>query len=204
MKYNDNDSELLYLVSEENEDAKEIFYEKYRGIIEMVAKKYMPFAKTSGIELNDLIQEGMLGLSQAIDSFKEKKDVQFSTFANLCIKRSIISYVRKNTNTKNKSLNNSLSMDTTLNSNGKPLLELIQDDNNINPEDIYISIENNKELMKKITEHLSNNEREVFLLRIRGFSYQEISLLLNITKKSAERSMERVRSKLEKLQEDID
>ena len=39
----ENDNELIYLVSESNEDAKELIYEKYRPIIEMKAKKYVKF-----------------------------------------------------------------------------------------------------------------------------------------------------------------
>ena len=37
--YDNNDNELLYLIEEENEDAKELFYEKYKPLVEMKAKK---------------------------------------------------------------------------------------------------------------------------------------------------------------------
>ena len=41
--YKDNDYELLYLISENNEDAKELFYTKYKTIIEMKAKKFTKY-----------------------------------------------------------------------------------------------------------------------------------------------------------------
>ena len=84
-----NDYELLYLVSENNEDAKEIFFDKYKSIVELKAKKLYPYVMNKGYELNDLIQEGMIGLSQAINDYKEQKNVQFSTFASICIERQI-------------------------------------------------------------------------------------------------------------------
>ena len=85
--YNDqNDYELLYLVSENNEDAKELFYKKYKPIIEMKASKYKKYAESKGYDFNDLVQEGMIGLSQAINDFSEQKDVQFNTFANFSVK----------------------------------------------------------------------------------------------------------------------
>ena len=63
MYKNENDNELLYLISENNEDAKDVFYEKYKEIIEIKAKKYASFLNSKGYELGDLVQEGMIGLS---------------------------------------------------------------------------------------------------------------------------------------------
>lgn len=199
MIYKENDFELLSMIYENNEEAEEMFYNKYKSKIEITAKKYYSIVKSCGIELNDLIQEGMMGLTEAIKNYKDKKDVQFSTFANICIDRKILGFVRKNTNLKNKLLNNSLSIDTTLNSNGKPLLELLKDDNNINPEDISIYNEKYDEILKKANNILTKQEMDVFMLRLNGFTYQEISSLLNITKKSAERTMARVKLKLQKI-----
>ena len=95
-----NDYELLYLVSENNEDAKEIFFDKYKSIVELKAKKLYPYVMNKGYELNDLIQEGMIGLSQAINDYKEQKNVQFSTFASICIERQIMTFVRDVTRQK--------------------------------------------------------------------------------------------------------
>ena len=45
MNYNDNDYELLYMIKEENEDAKELFYSKYKPLVEMKAKNIMNMYK---------------------------------------------------------------------------------------------------------------------------------------------------------------
>ena len=57
----DSDYELLYLISENNEDAKKLFYEKYKPIIEMKVKKYISYVESRGYDYNDLVQEGKIG-----------------------------------------------------------------------------------------------------------------------------------------------
>ena len=50
--YNDeNDYELLYLISESNEEAKEVFFEKYKPTVQSYVLKYYPFIKNKGYEI---------------------------------------------------------------------------------------------------------------------------------------------------------
>ncbi len=192
----ENDYELLYLVSENNDDAKDIFFKKYDNIIKMKASKYTSYVTSKGFDFNDLFQEGRLGLTQAINDYKEQKNVQFHTFANLCIDRQIASFLRHIAREKHKALNNSVSLDTTTNSVGRPLTELLLDDKNIDPEISFIEMEEQEELFSKIDKVLTNIERDVFNLRVQGFTYKEISQLLNITEKSVDGSMSRIKSKI--------
>lgn len=196
-KYKDSDdSELYYLVSEGNEEANKLFFEKYDNIIKMKAAKYKVFAESKGIDFNDLLQEGRLGLTNAINNYKEQKNVHFFTFANLCIDRQISSFLRNMSRDKHEILNNSISLDTTMTSIGKPIIDLILDDKNINPEISFISMEEQNELLEKVDKLLTKSERDVFDLRMQGFSYKEIEQLLNMSKKSVDGTMSRVRSKL--------
>ena len=200
--YKDNDYELLYLISENNEDAKELFYTKYKPIIEMKASKYKKYAESKGYDFNDLVQEGMIGLSQAINDFSEQKDVQFNTFANLCIDRQLYTFIRNIDRDKHKILNDSVSLDSTINSIGKPLTEIL-DDKNVDPESSFIEMEEKQELFKKITNLLSKQETDVFYLRIQGFTYKEIAALLNITPKAVDGCISKIKSKISnKLDED--
>lgn len=191
-----NDYELLYLVSENNEDAKDIFFDKYRPIVELKAKKLYPCVINKGYELNDLIQEGMIGLSQAMNDYKEQKNVKFSTFASICIERQIMTFVRDVNRQKHKILNDSLSIDSTIDKKGRPLKEIIFDEKNRNPEDSLIEIDEEVELLSKIKSLLTDKEYEVFELRKQGFSYQEIALLLNTTKKAVDGTISRIKSKI--------
>lgn len=191
-----NDYELLYLVSENNEDAKDIFFKKYKPVVEMKAKRLYPYVKNKGYELSDLIQEGMIGLSQAINDYKEQKNVQFATFASVCIERQISTFVRNITRQKHKILNDSVSIDSTTDKKGRPLMEIIFDDKNRNPEDSLIESSEESELKEKVKKVLSEKEYEVFGLRMQGFSYQEMACLLNTTTKAIDGTMSRIKNKI--------
>ena len=191
-----NDYELLYLVSENNEDAKEIFFDKYKPVVELKAKKLYPYVMNKGYELNDLIQEGMIGLSQAINDYKEQKNVQFSTFASICIERQIMTFVRDVNRQKHKILNDSLSIDSTIAKKGRPLMAIAFAEKNRNPEDSLIELEEEVEMLDKIKSVLTDNDYEVCELRLQGFSYQEMALLLNTTRKSIDGTISRIKSKI--------
>ena len=109
--YQEDDSELLYLIEDNNEDAKELIYKRYSNVISYYSKKYYPLIQGKGLDEADLYQEGMLGLHEAINHFKEQKDIKFSTFAFICIKRKIITALRNASRKKYSILNNSLSID---------------------------------------------------------------------------------------------
>lgn len=192
----ENDYEINYLISENNEAAKEVVYKKYKPIIEMKASKFKNYVESRGYDYNDLIQEGMMGLSKAIKDFSEKKNTQFSSFANLCIDRHISSFIRNIDRDKHKLLNNSISIDTTYNSIGKPLIEILLDNKNVDPEETFIKFEDQTELYSQIKESLTDSENEVFDLRIQGFSYKEIADILGITEKSVGGSITRIRNKV--------
>lgn len=201
--YNDeNDYELLYLIKEENEDAKEMFFEKYKPIVEIKANKIYNLYPNYGYDINDLIQEGMLALNEAINTYSEEKDVKFNTYANVVIERHLLSFVRKFSSQKHKLLNSSVSIDAE-NNEGRILLEILND-NSTNPEHSFITEEEQRELKEKMKERLTDREREVFDLRFEGFSYQEISRLLNISVKSVDGTISRIKQKLEKVKKDID
>ncbi|MBQ1495745.1 MAG: sigma-70 family RNA polymerase sigma factor [Bacilli bacterium] len=193
---NENDYELLYLVSENNDEARDIFYNKYENIIKIKALKYKKYVESMGYDYNDILQEGRLGLTNAINSFKEHKDVKFYTFANLCIDRQLATFIRDISRDKHKLLNTSISLDSTTNSVGRPLTEIILDEKNVDPELSFIEAEEKEELYNKIDELLTNSEKDVFDLRVQGFSYKEIASILDITPKAVDGTISRIKNKL--------
>ena len=149
--YNDeNDYELLYLISESNEEAKEVFFEKYKPTVQSYVLKYYPFIKNKGYEMNDLYQEGMLGLNRAIHDFKEQKNVQFNTFAAICIERQILSFIRNVSRDKHRVLNESISIDSAIDGSGRTFVELFSDGDIANPENSFINIEEAESILKEM------------------------------------------------------
>lgn len=196
-----DDNELLYLIAEQNEDATNILYEKYKTIVAIKVKKYLRYANKIGLEYSDLYQEGMVGLSEAIEGFKESKETKFSTFANLCIERQIFSALTKSSRKKHNILNESLSLDNTYEDN-LSLLNFVFDKSS----DPGIYIENKErveELYKKIVNNLTDLENEVFKLKINGFDYKEICEMLNKSYKSVDTALQRVKNKIKKILETV-
>ena len=195
--YNDeNDYELLYLISESNEEAKEVLFEKYKPTVQSYVLKYFPFIKNKGYEMNDLYQEGMLGLNRAIHDFKEQKNVQFNTFAAICIERQILSFIRNVSRDKHRVLNESISIDSAIDGSGRTFVELFSDGDIANPENSFINIEEAESILKEIKNVLTDKEYEVYTLRAKGFTYQEIASLLNTTTKSVDGALSRIKTKI--------
>ena len=179
-----NDYELLSYIEEENEEANAILFNKYKPLINSIAQKY--YKTCRGIEINDLIQEGMVGLSYAINTYKDDKDTLFYTYA--------LSSVRHNNALKNKELNDSISYETEMDYLN---FEYILKDNK-NPENMLIEYELQDRIRNIINNELTEFERKILELKLKGLNYKEISELLNIPVKSVDNAIQRLRTKIKK------
>lgn len=200
MNYRDyNDFELLSYVSEQNEEANEVLFEKYRPLIVATANRLYYYCKNTGLELNDLIQEGMLGLNLAITSFDNDKETSFYTYAKKCIERKIISLIVGAHRLKHKFLNESLSFELSDEGCETYISEKNLGDNSYNPESILLNSESAEELIKEVNKQLTDFEIQVFELKLNGFDYKEIAEILDKDTKSIDNALQRIKSKLKKI-----
>lgn len=191
MDYRDlNDYELLHYVSENIEEANDIVYEKYRPLVIATANRMGKYIKNCGIEISDLIQEGMLGLTSAINCFQDTKEASFYTYAKTCIERRIISAVIAANRQKHKILNESVSYDDPDLTADKYLKDEDQD-----PLIIVTNSDMHEEIKERIKNKLTSFEKQVFDLMLSGFRYREIADLLNKDVKSIDNAIQRIRSK---------
>ncbi len=197
-----DDGELLYMISDNNEEANEAIYKKYEPVISYYAKKYSSYTDGKGIDFNDLYQEGLIGLMQAIDKFKEQKDIKFSTFAFLCIKRKIISLVRDVNRKKHSALNDSYSIDYKQEDDTRSFDNILATSYG-GIEDLLVNKEDNDYLNKRVNEELSDFEKTVYDLRLNNFSYEEISHILNKTQKSIDGALARIKVKIKNILDEI-
>ena len=193
MSYDEvNDYELLSIVAD-NEDATEILFKKYRPLILGIARKFYSSIKNNGCDFNDFVQEAMIAFSMAINTFDEKKDALFFTYAKTCIERRLSTLLRTFNRAKNQLLNESYSVD--LLADDAKSLENLLEDNNSNPENRIIENENINEIIKKIEKSLTDLECEVFELKISGFNYKEIAEILDKDSKAIDNAIRRIRIK---------
>ncbi len=195
---NENDSELLYLISENSEEANKILFDKYKPIIDLKVKKYINLVSNKGIDYSDLYQEGLIGLNEAIRDYNEKKDFKFSTFATLCIDRKICSAVRKASRKKHSILNDSYSLDYEMDDD-KKYIDTIINDFVESTEDTIINNEKQEILIKRLSEELTNFEKKVFNLRLKNLTNKEICEKTEKSYKSIESAIFRIKSKIRKI-----
>lgn len=192
-----NDNELLYYVHENNEEAVEIVYKKYEPLIYNLANRVINYCQNSGVEISDLIQEGMLGLSKAIEQYQDRKEASFYTFAKTCIERKMISAAIAARRQKHKILNESLSIETT-DEDGNAIYENLLSDETNNPEKMLLNLETEKNILKKAEEVLTDFELQVFELKLNDFNYKEIAEILDRDVKAVDNALQRMKSKLKK------
>ena len=199
MNYKDfNDYELLDHIYSCDEDANEIMIYKYRPLTINLAKKLIKYCN-GGIDLNDLIQEGLVGLNEAINTFREDKETNFGTYARLCIERRMYSVVKSTRTYKNKILNESISLEYEDDVN----IDRFLIDNSNNPSDMLEENAYQEEILNKLNEQLTDMEKQVFELKKNYFNYKEIADILDKEPKVVDNTIQRIKTKLKKIMKEI-
>lgn len=197
MDYKDyNDQELLSYIGENIEEASEIMYEKYKPMIITLANKMINLAFNTGLEVNDFIQEGMLGLNVAIQEYDVNKEASFFTFAKKCIERRMLSLVAASRRQKHRFLNESISFEIADEEGEFKNYDALLEDNSLNPEQLLLDTERENEILKIAHEVLTSFEEQVFVMKMNNFTYKEIADLLDKDPKSIDNAIQRIKAKL--------
>ena len=195
MNYKDfNDYELLDHIHSCNEDANEIMIYKYRPLTVNLAKKLIKYCD-GGIDLNDLIQEGLVGLNEAVNSFREDKETNFGTYAKLCIERRMYSLVKSTRTYKNKILNESISLEDEDETN----IDRFLVDNTTNPSEMVEENDYQEKVLNALNNQLTDLEKQVFELKKNDFNYKEIAEILDKDPKVIDNTIQRIKAKLKKI-----
>ena len=190
-----SDEELVRLYHNGEEKAADFLVEKYKNLVRKEIRTYF----LEGADEDDLLQEGRIGLWEAIKGYKSEKNVAFMIFASICIKRQIKTAVTKSQRLKNKPLNEYISFDTPINDDQgeeSVLLYTIPSTEDVNPEKLVIEREQSSQLLTEVFDSLSKMEEEVLELFMEGLSYEEIGKVINKSAKAVDNAMQRIRSKI--------
>ena len=161
-------------------EAEELLVVRYQRMTRACARPYF----LAGGDSEDLIQEAMIGLLNAIREFDPQRDTSFRTFAETCIRNRIRSAVAAASRDKHAPLNQSVPFEP-------PMLG-----SDSSPEELFIDREERRERLEKINQYLSPLERRILALYLNGFSYQDIGLQLNKPVKSVDNAVQRIRRKV--------
>ena len=194
-----SDSELLMMMNEHSDEAKDLLYSKYQYIVKIYVKKYKKMAYVLGMEINDLNQEALVGFADALNSYKENSNTKLATFISLCVERRLQSAIIKASRKKNITLNEALSLEHSYNQFNVTLADIISDNNENNPLIKMTRNEHYSRLVNDIMKALSSNEKDVLFLMIDGFNYKEIATLLNLEPKSVDNTIQRIKNKVKSI-----
>ena len=193
---NTNDYELIMLYREEDEDAKNILFYKYRFIIDILIKKHLKYLTSLNIDYQEIYSECTVGFSDGLRSYQEDKSTTLATFITLCIERRLGNIIRKYNRDKYKGMQDTFSLDYIYSEKDTRLMDLLSDDYEHDPLKNITEQEGYIELVNSIKDKLTEKEYEVFVLMIRGLSYIEIAEILNNTPKQIDNTIQRVKSKI--------
>lgn len=191
----DNDYELLYLISENDEDAYNKICNKYNQSIKNAARKLYNKTKYIGCSVDDIYLAGLYGFNVAIKNYNEKEEVLFGTCAMSFVKKEMISFIRNQARNKHNMLSDCLSLNFEIDESGKTVEDFMYD------EKLSMVDYDNNESLKKIIDFkykLPFLYALVYELRLNNFTNNEIILLLKIKYKTLDNAMRYIKDKLRK------
>ena len=197
----EEEKEVFDLISSDPDKAKTTLIEHNLRLVVYIAKKF----ENTGIDIEDLISIGTIGLIKAVNTFRPEKNIKLATYASRCIENEILMYLRKNSNSKMEvSLEEPLNIDW----DGNELL--LSDVLGSDSDTVVKNIESEIELsaLRNAIRGLSEREREIMILRFglgtnREYTQKEVADILNISQSYISRLEKKILIKLKKELEHI-
>jgi len=164
------EEEQAALESLENgdEQAKQLLIERNLRLVVFIARRF----ENTGVNLEDLISIGTIGLIKAITTYRRDKNIKLATYASRCIENEILMHIRKIANQKTEvSLDEPINMDYDGN-------ELLLSDILGTDEDMILRpLEDDVDLclLRQAGKALPDREREIVYMRFGLEGYQELT-----------------------------
>ena len=193
------EEEEKYIELKEKGDnhAKDVLIEHNLRLVVFLAKKY----ENTGVDLEDLVSIGSIGLIKGINTFSSGKNIKLATYASRCIDNEILMYLRKN-----KKIKSEVSIDQALSYDG--------DGNELHLEDIIgtdkdevpntLEAKDDYQLMIQEILGLRPRDREIMILRYgllggEEFTQKEVADKLGISQSYISRIEKKVIRRLRTL-----
>ena len=195
-----SDEELIIMYRDGEEEAAGFLMNKYKNLV----RKKAGSMYILGGDREDLIQEGMIGLYKAVRDYDLGRDVNFYTFADLCVSRQMYTAVQASNRQKHLPLNTYISiygqsMNSEEGAKEYDLMNTLVSQTESNPEEMMIAQENMEQMEQAILKELSQLEKQVFELHLTGMNYTEIAKVLGRDEKSTDNALQRMKGKIKKI-----
>lgn len=175
-----------------DEESIEKIFKRYKGLVYKNSSDF--FLK--GADFEDIIQEGFIGLFNAIKNYDESRNIPFATYAYHCIRRQIINAVKNSNANKYKPLNEAIKSKKENLEQQERILYTTPSIFFEKPDEILLG----KEFLKLLEEYLNNNlsefERNVLSYLIKQYTCVEIAIILNDNPKRMGNTIQRIKRKI--------
>ncbi|MBQ3235854.1 MAG: RNA polymerase sporulation sigma factor SigE [Clostridia bacterium] len=192
----EEEAEKLYLLMGGDQAVKKDLIEHNLRLVVYIARKF----DNTGVELDDLISVGSVGLIKAVNTFNLDKNIKLATYASRCIENEILMHLRKISKIKGE-----ISFDEPLNVDYEGNELLLSDVLGTDPEIVYKTTEESEELkiLSGALEKLSKREREIMRLRFglggeEELTQKEVADLLGISQSYISRLEKKIVERLKR------
>lgn len=154
----DEEQKLLKLLAKGDESARAVLIERNLRLVVYIARKF----ENTGINIEDLISIGTIGLIKAVNTFKPEKNIKLATYASRCIENEILMYLRRTNKLKSE-----ISFDEPLNIDwdGNELLlsDVLGTEEDIITKNLELDVDKN--LLRDALSRLNKREQQIMTLR---------------------------------------
>ena len=176
----------------DSHEAFEMLLPYFENNINYFCNKYFAW----GEDKDDLYQQGLMGLYNAILAYKPEKNGSFKALALKCIRLNVLNLVCENNYKKRLIHHHSSSLQQKISDDGNQILMDLAHGNSAEPLDILLEKESVNELNKLVHVILTDLERKVLNEFLDGLSYKQIGLKLSMPVKTVDNALQRIRRKL--------
>lgn len=189
------EEEMIFLrLSEHDEKAKQQLIVHNLRLVVYIAKKF----ESTGINVEDLISIGTIGLIKAVNTFSPEKNIKLATYASRCIENEILMHIRKISNQKAE-----VSLDEPINQDGDGNELLLSDILGTGEDEIFAPLEAAADLtaLRQALGELPGRERELIGMRYgldgqKELTQKEIAQKLGISQSYISRLEKKILGKL--------
>ena len=154
----EEEHKCIAMLGKGDEEGKKKLIEHNLRLVVYIARRF----ENTGVNIEDLVSIGTIGLIKAINTFAPDKNIKLATYASRCIENEILMYLRKTNNQKSE-----ISFDEPLNTDwdGNELLlsDILGTDNDMVMRPIEDSVD--KQLLSEAIGKLSERERVIIMMR---------------------------------------
>lgn len=188
--------DALELLEQGNENAKQLLIEHNLRLVVYISRRF----ENTGVNLEDLISIGTIGLIKAINTYRRDKNIKLATYASRCIENEILMHIRKISNQKTEvSLDEPINMDYDGN-------ELLLSDILGTDEDMILRpLEDDVDLcvLRQALNQLPSREREIVVMRFglegrKELTQKEVAQKMGISQSYISRLEKRIMLRLRK------